>query len=270
VERELLTVQRLVRLADGGDVARGKAAPAQALAVGSMRSRRVPGHGHEGRHVLAHDRSRGDHRVHADAAELVHADKAAKHGIIADDDVAGELRIVRKRRVVADDAVVGDMGVGEQQVAIADGRRAAVLHRSGMYGHVFADDVVGADERRRRLPAILAILRYLAHRGELENAVAGADVGAAGNDHVAGDDRPGADLDLRADDAERPDPDVRREPGCGGHQGRGVDVLQLQLPMSLTAAMSTARVTSSPSTLALAANLYTLRTTVSSSASSSS
>ena len=85
-----------------------------------MRFRRVPRRGHEWRHVLQHDRSSGDHRVRADATELMDADESSQHGVIADDDVAGELCIVRKRRVVADNAIVRNMGVRQQPVAVAD------------------------------------------------------------------------------------------------------------------------------------------------------
>ena len=59
---------------------------------------RVARDGHVWRHVLQHDRSGGEHRVRADAAELMHADEAAEHRIVVDDHVPGELGVVGERR----------------------------------------------------------------------------------------------------------------------------------------------------------------------------
>ena len=47
-------------------------------------SRRIPLHRHVRRHVLQHDRERGEHRVRTDAAELVNAGERAQHRPIAD------------------------------------------------------------------------------------------------------------------------------------------------------------------------------------------
>ena len=125
-----------------------------------------------GRDVLRHDRAAGEERVRADAAELMHADESAQHRKIVDDDVSGELRVVRKGRRVSDHAVMRDVAVGKQPVAVAKRRDAAVLRSAGVNGDEFADHVVIADDRQRRLAVVLAVLRNLADRGELENAVA--------------------------------------------------------------------------------------------------
>ena len=70
--------------------------------------------------VLQHDRARGEHRVRADAAELMDAGVRAQHHPVADRHVPSDLRVVRERREVADDAVVRDVRVGEKPVAVAD------------------------------------------------------------------------------------------------------------------------------------------------------
>ena len=61
-----------------------EAAPAQAFVVGAVRLRGIALHRHVRRHVLQHDRERGEHRVRADAAELVHAGERAEHRPVAD------------------------------------------------------------------------------------------------------------------------------------------------------------------------------------------
>src|SRR6266511_6229059 len=49
VERQLVAIKRLVCAADGSDIARCESASAQALAVGAVRFRRIPGCGDERR-----------------------------------------------------------------------------------------------------------------------------------------------------------------------------------------------------------------------------
>src|SRR5437762_3011559 len=167
-ERQLVSVPRLARAAACGDIARGESAPAQAFAVGSVRLRRIPRGGDKRRHILQYDRARGDHGVGADAAELMYPDESSQHRMIADYDVAGELRIVRKRGVVTDDAIMRDMAIRQYPVSVTDRRRAAVERGPGVNGHELADDVVVADLGRGRLAAVLSVLRNLADRRELD------------------------------------------------------------------------------------------------------
>src|SRR5262249_5407322 len=153
--------------------------------------------------VLQDDGSGRDHRVRADPTELMDAHEAAQHREVAHDDMTRELRVVGKGRVVADDAVVRDVRVGEQQIAIADGRLAPVLPRTRVDRQDFADDLPVADPGRGGLAAILAILRNLAYRRELEDAVAAPDPRPAGDDDVARDHAALANRDLRSDHAIR-------------------------------------------------------------------
>ena len=188
-----------------------------------MRLRRIPRGGDKRRHILQYDRARGDHSVGADAAELMYPDESSQHRMIADYDVAGELRIVRKRGVVTDDAIMRVMAIRQYPVSVTDRRRAAVERGPGVNGHELADDVVVADLGRRRFAAVFAVLRNLADRSELEDAIAAADARAAGNHDVARDRRPGAHFDFGADHRERTYADVRRKAGAGGDHRRGMD-----------------------------------------------
>ena len=147
---------------------------------------RIPRHRHVRRHVLQHDRARGEHRVRADAAELVHAGEAAQHrpsrrcaraprAARCSRTSCGCRRRSRARRACR-----------RGTVAVADRRVAAVLRGAGVDRHVLAEHVVVADRRRRRLAAVLAVLRDLADRRELEDAIARADRRAPGDRRRAG------------------------------------------------------------------------------------
>ena len=212
-------------------------------------------HRHVRRHVLQHDGERAEHRVRADAAELVHAAKRAQHRPVVDVDVAGDLRVVGERREVADDAVVRDVRVGEEQVAVADLRVAAVLRGARVDGHVFAEDVVVADGRGRRLAAVLAILRDLADRRELEDAVARADASCAPVTTTCGPTTVPAPMTTSAPMIEYGADRRRRRDARGGIDDRGrMDVghggarSRRRRPDGANAASSSASAASSPST----------------------
>ena len=136
----------------------------------------------------------------------------------------GDLRIVGERGEIADDAIVRDVRIGQEQVPVADRGVSPVLRRAGVDRCVFAEDVVVADRRGRRLAAVFAILRYVADRGELEKAVAHADCRAAGHDHMRANDRSGADHHVGTDDRKGTDGRVGRDVGGRVDQRSGVDV----------------------------------------------
>ncbi len=87
-ERQPGPVQRLVRLAQRRDDVGGEAAPLQPFDVDAVRTRRLAADHRERRHVVQHEHVGADHRVRADADELVDADVAAEHDPVADLDVA--------------------------------------------------------------------------------------------------------------------------------------------------------------------------------------
>src|SRR5437899_11876751 len=103
------------------------------------------------------------------------------------------------------------MRVGEEQIAVSDRRVAAILRGARMDRDELAENVVVADGRRRRLAAVLAVLRNLADRCELEDAVARAEARPTSDHGMRPDDAPGADRHARTDDRKRADLDVDRE-----------------------------------------------------------
>ena len=78
----------------------------------------------------------------------------------------GEGRAVHKQRVVPDHTVVSYMGVRQKEIAITHFRFAAALLRSSADRHVFAENVVVADNQFGTLPAKGVILRIAADRAE--------------------------------------------------------------------------------------------------------
>ncbi len=221
----------------------------------------VAGGDHERRHILHQRRGTAQHRVRADAHELVHARHAAQDCPIAHFHVAGDLRVAGEHRVVADAAIVRDVHVGHDPVVIADGRDADILRGAGMDRGEFADGVAVADDEPGRLVAILHILRPPAHRREVADLVVAAQRGVALDHGMVADARPRIDAHIRADHGKGADLDIRGQFGLRvDHRGR-VNLLNLRhaSPLDLssrTAHMISASAATSSSTVANTLNFH--------------
>ena len=160
VERQALAVERLVGAPHREDVARRRSRAGAALRCWCPAAAPdSPARSRTAARPAARSRPRRASRARRrgrTGGRRQNAPSTAQSPIVH---VPGDLRVVRQRRVVADDAVVRDVRVGEEQVAVADLRVAAVLRGAGVDRHVLADHVVVADRRRRRLAAVLAVLR---------------------------------------------------------------------------------------------------------------
>ena len=136
----------------------------------------------EGNDVRAHAGERADHRVGADAAELM-------HGGQADHAMTAQRHAVREHDVVPDLAVMGDMAVCHEEAAVPDARHAAAVLGPEIHGNAFPDIAIGADDQAGLAAAVTRRLRRRAERGE-------------GIDHGARADRGMArDVDLRHETA---------------------------------------------------------------------
>ena len=103
-------VDDAVGFVDGVDDLALETATAQPHNVEAVVGSRMAGADGVGEHALWHACAAADHRVAADAAELVNQDAGREDGVVIDGDFAGELRAVADDDVVADDVVVGDVG----------------------------------------------------------------------------------------------------------------------------------------------------------------
>jgi hypothetical protein len=152
----------------------------------------------------------------------VHGGEAGDDGVVLDDDVAAEGAVVGEDDVVADLAVVGDVRVAEEEVVVADDRRRVDVGAAVNRG-VFPEDVAVADEEVGRLALILQVLGLSADGGEGEELVGSPDLRRSIDDDVRLQHAVIAELDSRADDTERPDPDVVAEEGVRGNDRGGMD-----------------------------------------------
>jgi hypothetical protein len=77
-----------------------------------------------------------------------------------------------------------DMCADHEQAFVADPRHHAPACGAGVHRHVFADDVVAADDELRFLAGVFQILRLVADRREGKDPCVGAHRGAAGHDDM--------------------------------------------------------------------------------------
>ncbi len=163
--------------------------------------------------------------MRADPAELVRPREAAADNPVADMNMAGQRRVVGHDRVAADDAVVRDVHVGHDPVVVTHDRFTPVLGRAAAERAEFADRIAVADHEARRLAGVFLVLRIVADRGELVDAVVLADTRRPVDDDVAADARTGTDLDVIADDRVRTDFDVGGNICAAGDDSRCMDHL---------------------------------------------
>src|ERR1044071_855353 len=139
-------IRALYRRARGG-----REAPApEADCVQAAHARGVSVRGEERENVLHDLRLPSDHRVPAEAHELVRADVRGEEGVVFDCHVARERRAVREHVVVAYEAVVRDVRADHEEVAGAYARLTALAARA-VDGRVLANQVVVANDERASL-----------------------------------------------------------------------------------------------------------------------
>ena len=183
---------------------------------------------------LFDDAAAAHNAVPAYVDELVHGAESAEIGVIVHCDVAGESDSVGNDGVVADDDVMGNVDVRHQKVVVTDGRDKAAALRTAVDGDKFADFITIADPGFGRLTLVFQVLRsYTAGAIRKENIVFTnsefafqEDVrhqsGAGSDVYVASDDAVGADLGIGSDLR------VGIDDGCGMNRHR-----VNQLPLGL-------------------------------------
>src|SRR4029077_6046958 len=116
-----------------------------------------------------------------------------------------EHHIVRQVHVVADLAIVADVSADHDEAAVADPRDATAVFGADVHGDALAQLAARADDQFGRAAAIMHRLRRRAERGERIDHGALADRGDAGDVDVADKTHAVFELDLRPDQAIRPD-----------------------------------------------------------------
>ena len=116
--------------------------------------------GDEERSDVLHDfRVRADHRIGADAAELVHSSNPSDGDVILNPNVSRERDRIAHHDVVGQMAIVGHVAVGKDDVVVADDREFTVVGGS-VNRDVFTEDIPCADFHTWTSSFELQILRF--------------------------------------------------------------------------------------------------------------
>src|ERR1700730_8571832 len=202
--------QHLIGAAQGLNVLAREAAALQSHDVEADQTGPVAHHHTVGNYVALDASEAADHRMCADAGELMRRREPGEKCVVTHRDVTREEDVVRHDDMVAEMAVMGDVGSRHEQAIVSHPRHHAAAGSAGVHGDMLADDVAAADHQGGILALVFQVLRLVADRGERENPRAGADAGAAGDDDVGEQLDLLAQLDLGADDA------IRSDAGAGG------------------------------------------------------
>src|SRR5690606_22264423 len=145
LQTQATLVQNLEGFADCTDAGIVKTATLQTHSVHAAHSRRCTTDNHIGRHIVGNVRHAPNHRVCADAQELVYTGITAEDGPVIYLYVAGQTGVVGKHSVVANDAVVCNVHIGHKQVVAANTGISTTGAGTAVQCGTFTDNVVVAD-----------------------------------------------------------------------------------------------------------------------------
>src|SRR6185312_7909157 len=222
-QQQVRAVQHAKGVLDVANLIRREAATREPHGVHGSRLRRIAGHHHVRRYVARDDGATRNECMRADFAELVDRRHSTDGDPITDLNVAAERCAVGEHEVAADHAVVGDVRIRHEEIVVADRRDALVVRRAAVDRARLTEDVAVTDLEARWLALVLLVLRRIAERGELMDAVFRAHARRPVDDHVRADDRARPDHDIRPDDGERTHGDIGRELRFRRHDGTRID-----------------------------------------------
>ena len=179
-------------------------------------------HRHDIRRYIARDgRVVGNKRMRANLAKLMDPGESGENHPVVDLDMSGKRREIGEHAVATDDAVMRNMRGRHEEIVITHRRDALVFRRATIDRHIFAKDVAVTDAHARRLTSVFFVLRRIAYPGKLKQTVVGTERSPTGNDNMRSNDASRANLDIGADDGERPHLDIvgNFRPGCD-HRAR--------------------------------------------------
>jgi len=184
----------------------------------------IADHKPEGNDVILYAAHATDKGVLADTAKLLKRRTATENHIVFNRAVTGEHDIVGEDHIVADLRVVSHMRSGQKSAMVADTGHHTAARRAGVHGHIFADDVVGADLERAFLALEFQVLRRMTDRRER------IDFGSRPNRRVTLDDDMAVQNDIvvqprmRPDDAIGANAHIGTDAGCRIDDRRGVNI----------------------------------------------
>ena len=146
-----------------------------------------------------------DHCIGADPHELVYRRQPADDCAVLYRDMAAEGGVVRENAIAAYPAIMCDVRAHHEQVPVADDGAHAAAFRARIHGDMLADDVSGADLKRRWLAGIFQVLWRMADRCKGEDPGPGTDIRTPCQYDMGLQNTAVTELDFPADMAERPD-----------------------------------------------------------------
>src|SRR6266851_1971941 len=167
-----------------------------------------PHHLPVGDDVALDARHAADHGVLADTHVLVDGAKPAENGILLDDNMTRDRRIVRHDHVIGNLTVMGDVRADHEKAVVADPRDHTPPGRPGVHRNMFANRVVAPDHKLGLFTPIFEILRFEPDRGKGKDARALADDRPAVNDRMRAEGDPSGERDVLADNAIGSDDDI--------------------------------------------------------------
>lgn len=219
---EAVAVEEPVQGLGRGDLFVGEARTLEPDGVDHLGLAGVAVRDHERRDVLHALRAGGDHRVVADAAELVDARVPANVHMVADVDVSGDGGVAGDDEVVADDAVMGDVRIGEEGVVIAEDGPFALLGAE-VDADVFAEGVAGTDLEPGLTGAGFEVLRAATDDGIWKDFALRPELRVAFDRSVVVQDAASAQRDVRPNIGIGTDLHAGAELGAGLDDGGGMD-----------------------------------------------
>src|SRR5581483_591066 len=201
-----------------------RARNAAAAQTDHVQSHQIVDIGHGERDDIGAKRAHScNHSAFSDAAELMHRGKPAEKYVVADRYVTAQRYIIRKRNPVTDATIMPDMASDHEKAALPYTGHPAAVFRSGIHRGAFADVATRSDNQPRRPPAVMNGLRRRTERGEGIDDGGFADGRDAADVNVGDEPHAVAKLDIRPDDAIRPDFDAIADACPLGHARGWID-----------------------------------------------
>ena len=221
-----LVVDSVVDVLDGTDSVGFETATAKAYDIDSRVADRLTSTQRIRGDVFVDLASAADHRVFADAGELVYHGTSAEDGPIVYVCLAGDSYVAYEDAMVTDRTVVGYVDIGHNEDVVSDaGHALSAGLGSTVDGSAFADVDAVSDFDVSNLTVELEVLRDGSHNGTRENGTVLTHLYVREDGGVGVYLATVADLDIVVDEGVRTDLDIVAEFRARMDGGKGMDVV---------------------------------------------